>query len=68
MTFKKLCEILEKNNIPKDVHLMSDSGWECSTTEMDGIYYNKKENIIVFTQEANEYEGYHKLRNWRELK
>lgn len=50
MTYKKLKEIIEKNNIPEDVKFESDSGWECGPTDMDGIYYNKSENTIVFTQ------------------
>jgi len=58
MTFKRLKRIIDKNNIPYNVQLLSDSGWECSSTEMDGIYYNKKENKIIFTQEENEFERY----------
>ena len=29
MTYKKLKEIIERNGVPEDVHLMSNSGWEC---------------------------------------
>lgn len=50
MTMELLEQILKDNNIPKDVHLMSDSGWECDPTEMDGIFYNRQSNTIVFTQ------------------
>ena len=50
LTFKELNNIIEKYNIPKDVILMSDSGWECFATDMLGIYYNKTKNTIVFTQ------------------
>lgn len=50
MTFAELNKIIEDNNIPHDVKLMSDSGWECSATDMDGVYYNKEKNEIVFTQ------------------
>ena len=28
MTFEKLTELIEKNNIPENVKLESDSGWE----------------------------------------
>lgn len=59
MTFELLSEIIQKNNIPADVHLLSDSGWECSETEMDGVWYNKKENIITFTQEEQRDPCYH---------
>lgn len=50
MTFEKLNELIVKYNIPSSVKLMSDSGWECDATDMDGIYYNKEQNILVFTQ------------------
>lgn len=50
MTFKELQTIIKDNNIPDDVHLTSDSGWECDATEMDGVYYNETLNKIVFTQ------------------
>lgn len=50
MTLQKLNELCVKHNIPKDVKLLSDSGWECSDTEMDGVYYCKCSNVIVFTQ------------------
>lgn len=59
MTFKKLQKIFRDNNIPENVVLMSDSGWECCATDMDGIYYNKKENVIVFTQRISS-----KYSNW----
>lgn len=62
MTYKKLKEIIEKNHIPEDVHLMSNSGWECGATEMDGVYYSPSANEIHFTQSseyrsANDYAG-----------
>ena len=51
MTFAELEKRIEKYNIPKDVELRSDSGWECSDTAMDGLYYNKEENKLYFLQE-----------------
>jgi len=51
MTFEKLKELIEKYNIPSNVKLLSDSGWECDATEMDGVFYNEEENHIIFTQE-----------------
>ena len=60
MTFKKLKRIIDKYNVSENVHLLSDSGWECSETEMCGVYYNKKQNMIIFTQEASEFEKYDK--------
>lgn len=40
MTFELLTEIIKENNIPSNVELLSDSGWECSETGMNGVYYN----------------------------
>ena len=52
MTLEKLNKIVKKNNIPENVLLMSDSGWECDPTDMDRVYYNSELNTIVFTQEC----------------
>ena len=53
MTFELLTEIIKENNIPSNVELLSDSGWECCATDMDGVYYNKLENTVVFTHMMN---------------
>lgn len=50
MTIKKLLSLFEQYNIPDDATLMSDSGWECCPTDMNGIFYNEKKNEITFTQ------------------
>lgn len=50
MNFEKLNALIDKYNIPSNVRMMSDSGWECDATDMDGVYYNKEQNILVFTQ------------------
>ena len=68
MTFNELKKLLEYNHIPDDVHFESDSGWECGPTEMDGVFYNREENTIVFTQGFGEYEDYPKLDGWETLK
>lgn len=52
MTYKELKEIIEKNNIPEDVHFMSNSGWECCATEMNGVYYSPSANELHFTQDS----------------
>ena len=57
MTFEELNDLIEKHNIPRDVKLMSNSGWECGPTEMDGVYYFKEDNLIIFTQ-GSEYDDY----------
>lgn len=66
MTFGRLCEIIKDNGIPDDVHLTSDSGWECEATEMDGIFYNEEKNEIVFTQGEFDSE-YEELKEWQRL-
>ena len=64
MTYELLTKIIEENGIPKDVKMMSDSGWECSETKMDGIYYNKEENTLIFTQEGAQYDGWYIKEGW----
>ena len=54
LTLKTLNQLCEKYGIPEDVQLYSDSGWECSATAMCEAYYNRKRNVLVFTQK-NEY-------------
>ena len=68
LTFEELNNIIEKYNIPKNVVLMSDSEWECDPTDMLGIYYNEKENIIMFTQYFSDSETYYTDKNgWKKL-
>lgn len=55
MTLQLINELCKKNNIPDNVELLSDSGWECDPTDMDGVYYSKEKNTIIFTQ-GGEYE------------
>ena len=52
MTFRLLKQVFAENNIPEDANLESDSGWECDPTDIDGIYYNRKTNTVMFTQYA----------------
>lgn len=56
MTLELLNKIIEEHNIPKTVRLLSDSGWECSETEMDGVFYNRNENKLVITQDGSYYD------------
>lgn len=65
MTFELLTKIIEENNIPKDVKLMSDSGWECNETEMDGIFYNSEENTLIFTQKGDQYDKWYEPEGWK---
>lgn len=64
MTFSVLKKVFEDNHIPEDALLMSDSGWECDPTHMDGIYYNQKTNVVVFTQ-GSKYELKYKKEPWQ---
>ena len=64
MTAGELINIFKQNNIPNDAILMSDSGWECCATDMDGVYYNKLKNIVVFTQEISKYNRYYGSNDW----
>lgn len=64
MTAGELFGIFRQNNIPNDAILMSDSGWECFATDMDGVYYNKLENTVVFTQEISKYDRYYGSDGW----
>ena len=67
MKLNALLKLLEKHNIPDDVTLMSDSGWECCATEMDGVYYNSLENVIVFTQDMSNCDEYYGKLHWERL-
>lgn len=59
MTVGELAQIVKENNIPEDAVMLSDSGWECSASDMDGVYYNKETNELVFTQNGDKYERYY---------
>lgn len=63
-----LLELIEKHNIPKDVKLLSDSGWEYGATEMDGVYYNIDRNTLLFTQDTSTSGKYFGVVNWVLLK
>lgn len=67
MTYKQLKEIIEAYSIPDDVTMMSDSGWECDATHMNGVYYNVKENCMVFVQSPHSSDTYYKDPNWEKV-
>lgn len=64
MTIGEFKKIIKKFDIPEDVTLLSDSGWECSETDMDGVWYNKEEKQIIFTQVGDEYDRYFDKSEW----
>lgn len=59
MVIKDFLEVLKKYNIPEDVKILSDSGWECGATDIEAIYYNKEKNFIVLVQSSNAMPRYH---------
>lgn len=65
MTFDLLNRLIEENNIPRNVKLMSDSGWECDATDMNGVWHNRECNTIVFTQAGDEYDEYSRHDEWK---
>ena len=67
MKLNTLLELINKHNIPYDVLLQSDSGWECGATDMGGVYYNRKLNVIVFTQYVSEHDSYFNELGWEIL-
>lgn len=65
MTYGLLKKVFEENHIPDDAELLSDSGCEYDATRMDGIYYNKRTNQVVFTQEGSKYDSYSSDPDWK---
>ena len=64
MTYGILKKVFEDNHIPEDAILMSDSGWECDPTHMDGVFYNQEANVVVFTQDS-EYQYDYEEEPWQ---
>lgn len=64
MTLEKLIKVLEERNIPKDVEIMSDSGWECGPSEIDMVYYNPETKILMLTRRWGNYHTYKKDDDW----
>ena len=52
MTIKNLIEIIKANNIQDDVTIESDSEWECDSSEVNLIYYNRENGILVLCGEG----------------
>ncbi len=68
LTFEELNYLIDEYKIPHNVKLQSDSGWEGDETDMCGIYYNQKENTIIFTQYFSDYETRYTEKNgWIKL-
>ena len=64
MTIGEFSKLIKDNNIPEDAIMLSDSGWECGPSDMDGIYYSEGKNEIMITQEGNKYDRYYDNEEW----
>ena len=67
MILSVLNKIVSDNNIPYDAELRSDSGWECSDTEIDMVYYNYKTNVLMLTRKYGNYDTYEESEDWKLL-
>ena len=67
MIFSILNKVVSNNGIPEDAELRSDSGWECSDTEINMIYYNSKTNVLMFTRKYGNYDTYDDSEDWKLL-
>jgi len=68
MTYKELSELIKEYDIPEDVKLKSDSGWEVDATDMDGVFHNPDKNLIVFTMcPEDTRRGYYDKAPWVKL-
>ena len=54
MTLKRFLELVKEYNIPEDVILQSDSGWECSETNINAFIYLPDEKKLIGIKEADE--------------
>lgn len=50
MEVRDFLNALKEHNIPEDVKILSNSGWECGATDIEAIYYNKEKNSITLVQ------------------
>ena len=67
MKLNTLLKLINKHNIHDNVLLRSDSGWECGATDMNVVYYNRKLNVIAFTQYISENDSYFNESDWEIL-
>ena len=64
MTIKELKEIIKNNHISDDVKILSDTGWEFNSVNINVIYYNKDVKEMILCQFEDEF--YKKL-NYKTL-
>lgn len=47
MKLEKFKRLIEEYNIPDNCELLSDSGWECDSTPIDGLIYLPLTNVLI---------------------
>lgn len=63
MTIDKLMGVL--SYLPYYATIETDSGWECCSTGVNLVYYNKEKNVVVLTRKPfGNYEKYEKSEKW----
>lgn len=48
-----LMNLIKDNNIPGDVFIATDSGWECGPTEVSLVFYSPSRNVLMLTREGS---------------
>lgn len=51
-------ELIKRIKPYKDYIIMSDSGWECFQTDIEGAYINNDNKTIILVQEIYDIDGY----------
>ena len=47
MKIEEFKHLIEEHNIPDDCELLSDSGWECDSTTINGWIYLPLTNVLI---------------------
>lgn len=50
MILSNLLELIDRYDIPENVILMTDNSSDYNLIDMNGVYYNREKNTIIFTQ------------------
>ena len=65
ITIGELIGIVVMGNIDSVAMIMTDSGWECSETEVDLVYYNAKTKVLMLTRKYGNYDTYEESDDWK---
>ena len=52
MKIEEFKHLIEEHNIPDDCELLSDSGWECDSTTINGWIYLPLTNVLIGYQKS----------------